>query len=124
MHGQGHTAAAAQSADELLRRVRKTLGEVHPIFASILQTRAALARLLGNAKEAEGFYLDALELQLAALPHQYEGYLATSSDLTGFYSRAGDWARVVQIWSRILPPVREFAGVAHPLYAEALNNLA
>src|SRR5439155_25697554 len=69
-------------------------------------------------------YLDALELQLAALPHQYEGYLATSSDLTGFYSRAGDWARVVQIWSRILPPVREFAGVAHPLYAEALNNLA
>ena len=124
LHRLGRYAAAEAIFIQALEIDRKTIGEIHPVYAIHLNNLAGLDWAQGRFAEAEGIYRDALEIDREAIGEVHPGYATHLNNLALVVQKQGRYAEAEGLFRQALDIGRRTIGERHPDYATRLSNLA
>lgn len=119
----GNFEGAAESAERQATILRRHLGERHAEYASALAALAFFRNMTGELDLAERLYLDAIDIQRAALgDHPDAG--TTLNNLAALHLDRNDHVSAEKLFRDAIDVFRASAGETHPDEALAYYNLA
>lgn len=117
-------AVAVRTAEEVLAKRKKLLGENHPDYASGLTGLAAVYQSVQEYEKAEPLYVQAGELRKKALGERHPGYARSLQELGKLYESMMDFARTEPLYLQANNILKEALGEDHPEHVYGLDDLA
>jgi len=119
----GDFEEAARLAERQVDILKRHLGEKHEEYASGLAALAYFRNMLGELERAERLYLDALEIQRAALGN-HPDVANTLNNLAALNLDRNDSSAAERLFLESIAVFKESVGEMHPDVALAYYNLA
>ena len=123
LFNEGKTSEALLKAEKACS-VCKLLGEEHPDYETSLNNLAALYNAIGDYKNAEPLYIQALAILIKILGEEHPSYATSLNSLARLYYDIGDYKKAEPLYIQALVISKKVLGEEHPDYATSLNDLA
>lgn len=124
LYDQGQYEQAIDLANKCLTLTYQILGQQHPDVAEQQNRLAFLYKLVGNYKQAEFFYCQAMEIKRVTLGEKHPLYAKSLNNLALLYEAKGDFKNAEPLLSKTVEIFQKVVGKQHPSYSSSLNNLA
>jgi tetratricopeptide (TPR) repeat protein len=120
----GHSAAAAQHANEALRLASLRLGPEEPVWAGLWNNLGMIALAANDLRAAKEYYGKSAAWSLRISGRESPHYAAALSNLATLEAKQGHHKRAQSLWNSALAIDETRLGPAHPQVASDLGNLA
>jgi tetratricopeptide (TPR) repeat protein len=121
---RGKYAQAESPLVEAIEIVRKTIGEAHPIYATMINNLGQSYHGAGNYAHAALRYRESSELFAKTLGESHPKYADSLNILGVLYRNTGEYVKAEATYSRALDLRERILGKAHPDYAQSVANMA
>ncbi|HEX8367085.1 MAG TPA: tetratricopeptide repeat protein, partial [Pyrinomonadaceae bacterium] len=102
----------------------KTIGKVHPDYATSLNNLALVYKSQGRYDEAIELYQQAIEIDEKTIGKVHPAYAIRLNNLAGVYELQGRYDEAIKLYQQAIEIDEKTIGKVHPGYAIDLNNLA
>ena len=112
-----------QQSLEIARKQAQQDDTVEHFIAQCLLGLGDVERALSRYKAAEGYYLQAVDIEEKAAGVDHPSYTVALNALAGLYKKQNRFAEAEQIYKQLIAIRTELLGPEHPHTANAINNL-
>ena len=123
LYDKGDLAGALENAQKALKQAQKEFGQKHSKTAEAMFTVALFLEFNNYSKEAEKYYLDALEMTRQTDGEKSESYVYGLEMVGGYYSMNGNLIKAIEYYRQNLKACENYFGTKGEEYAISLNNL-
>ena len=117
-----------KEAEPLYRKAieidKRTVGEEHPFYASLLNNLANLLNRMGQYEEAEPLYRQAIEIDKQTVGEEHPSYATRLNNLALLLKSISRYEEAEPLYRKAIEIDKKTIGEEHPDYATRLNNLA
>jgi tetratricopeptide (TPR) repeat protein len=123
LYDKGDLTGALENAQKALKQAQKEFGQKHSKTAEAMFTVALFLEFNNYSKEAEKYYLDALEMTRQTDGEKSESYVYGLEMVGGYYSMNGNLIKAIEYYRQNLKACENYFGTKGEEYAISLNNL-